>query len=656
MVDRLVKEVFIEERSSSAAPSTSETVKRYESGPYVARYLQLNTLARPLLFVAVHQRMMPLAYVDAMMQEWAAQFAPLAKQIVPSLLQVDTSSGLEQANSMALSSANGYVGSPLPAEKREAFASSLEAWVPTFSALVRRHERSSHSASFAGKNLTVPGSVSVASVSGESEGDAPMPEAKPQTAEEKKAAQLAAIKARLASGGPAGLRGKNSTASSASSGAASPTPEKQGKKKKGGGKEMRKWDADGRSMATDQDDSALDFSTSSAPSDPVHARAAAAALIDKSSMGRTDANGMYEVADFQVQRDEGVFASSSSSWMSKFTTGGDSGGGLLSRFSGGGSGALTKNDLAPALQAMQQHLQAKNVASDVASRLCAGVEARLVGRPRSSWWSLDGGAQKMVRSALADSIARVLTPRSSTDILAEISARRTAQEAQAAVAATRSTKAATGQTYRPYTIAFVGVNGVGKSTNLSKVAFWLLQNQLRVLVAACDTFRAGAVEQLRVHVRNLGQLHSSASGGISSVTNADGSEPSEGKDIALFEAGYGRDAASLAGQAITAGEKGGYDVVLIDTAGRMQDNEPLMRALARLVQVNNPDKILFVGEALTGNEAVDQLSRFDGALKDLGGGDSARGLDGMILTKFDTSTFTTVPALRAVCLHCAIDC
>ena len=76
--------------------------------------------------------------------------------------------------------------------------------------------------------------------------------------------------------------------------------------------------------------------------------------------------------------------------------------------------------------------------------------------------------------------------------------------------------------------------------------------------------------------------------------------------------------------------------MLIDTAGRMQDNEPLMRALAKLVAVNNPDKIIFVGEALVGNEAVDQLSKFNQSLKDFSGMQNPRHIDGMILTKFDT--------------------
>ena len=79
-----------------------------------------------------------------------------------------------------------------------------------------------------------------------------------------------------------------------------------------------------------------------------------------------------------------------------------------------------------------------------------------------------------------------------------------------------------------------------------------------------------------------------------------------------------------------------FDVVLIDTAGRMQNNEPLMRALAKLVAVNDPDKVIFVGEALVGNEAVDQVSKFNQALIDFSGKADPRLIDGMILSKFDT--------------------
>ena len=131
----------------------------------------------------------------------------------------------------------------------------------------------------------------------------------------------------------------------------------------------------------------------------------------------------------------------------------------------------------------------------------------------------------------------------------------------------------------PYSITFVGVNGVGKSTNLSKVCFWLIQNGMKVLIAACDTFRSvlpilfevlplksdrpcrsGAVEQLRVHVRNLSML------------GVDGPTGSKGR-VELYERGYGKDAAGIAKEAITYARDNDFDVVLIDTAGRMQDNE-----------------------------------------------------------------------------------
>ena len=78
------------------------------------------------------------------------------------------------------------------------------------------------------------------------------------------------------------------------------------------------------------------------------------------------------------------------------------------------------------------------------------------------------------------------------------------------------------------------------------------------------------------------------------------------------------------------------DVILIDTAGRMQDNEPLMKSLARLVKLNNPDLILFIGEALVGNDGLDQLTKFNKALIDLSDKDNIREIDGILLSKFDT--------------------
>lgn len=160
------------------------------------------------------------------------------------------------------------------------------------------------------------------------------------------------------------------------------------------------------------------------------------------------------------------------------------------------------------------------------------------------------------------------------------------------------------------------------SLRLGENSFWLLQNKLSVLIAACDTFRSGAVEQLNTHVRNLKSLTTDAAN--PSVT------------IELFQKGYGKDAAGIAKEAITFAKSNHFDVVLVDTAGRMQDNEPLMRALAKLVKINNPNKVFFVGEALVGNDGVDQLVKFNQALKDFSDLAEPRQIDGIVLTKFDT--------------------
>lgn len=106
--------------------------------------------------------------------------------------------------------------------------------------------------------------------------------------------------------------------------------------------------------------------------------------------------------------------------------------------------------------------------------------------------------------------------------------------------------------------------------------------------------------------------------------------------VQLYEKGYGKDAAGIAMEAIRFAKDSLIDVVLVDTAGRMQDNEPLMRALAKLIKVNEPDLVLFVGEALVGNEAVDQLVKFNQALADYSQSINPHIIDGIVLTKFDT--------------------
>lgn len=251
-----------------------------------------------------------------------------------------------------------------------------------------------------------------------------------------------------------------------------------------------------------------------------------------------------------------------------------------------GKAYLEKSDLEPALKALKDRLMTKNVAEEIAEKLCESVAASLEGKKLGSFTRISS----TVQTAMEEALVRILTPRRSIDILRDVHAAK--------------------EQGKPYVVVFVGVNGVGKSTNLAKVAYWLREHNISVMMAACDTFRSGAVEQLRTHARRL--------------------------QIPIFEKGYEKDPAVVAKEAIQEATRHGSDVVLVDTAGRMQDNEPLMRALSKLIYLNSPDLVLFVGEALVGNDAVDQLSKFNQKLADLATSPNARLIDGILLTKYDT--------------------
>lgn len=250
-----------------------------------------------------------------------------------------------------------------------------------------------------------------------------------------------------------------------------------------------------------------------------------------------------------------------------------------------GKALIEREDLVPALKALKERLMVKNVAEEITEELCNSVAASLVGKKLGSFTRISS----TVKTAMEEALTRILTPRRSIDILRDV----------------HSAK----EQGRPYVVVFCGVNGVGKSTNLAKVGYWLMQHKISVMMAACDTFRSGAVEQLRTHANRL--------------------------QISLFQRGYEKDPALVAKEAIREAALNRIDVVLVDTAGRMQDNEPLMRALAKLVHMNNPDLVLFVGEALVGNDGVDQLMKFNQKLVDLSTSVTPRTIDGILLTKFD---------------------
>ncbi|MFO8110009.1 MAG: signal recognition particle-docking protein FtsY [Thermoplasmata archaeon] len=152
---------------------------------------------------------------------------------------------------------------------------------------------------------------------------------------------------------------------------------------------------------------------------------------------------------------------------------------------------------------------------------------------------------------------------------------------------------------KPVSIMFVGVNGTGKTTTIAKIAHNLIKKKHSCVLAASDTFRAGALEQLQEHANRLG--------------------------VKLIKHSKGSDPAAVAYDAVEHARARHKDMVLIDTAGRMQTNKNLMDEMKKIKRVVEPDMIVFVGDALAGNDAVDQAQKFDEAV----------GIDGVILSKID---------------------
>ena len=153
---------------------------------------------------------------------------------------------------------------------------------------------------------------------------------------------------------------------------------------------------------------------------------------------------------------------------------------------------------------------------------------------------------------------------------------------------------------KPVVLMFVGVNGTGKTTSIAKIVQYLRENGLSSVMAAADTFRAGAIEQLTVHSGRLG--------------------------VKLIKHQSGGDPAAVAYDAVEHARARHRDVVLIDTAGRMQTNKNLMNEMKKIKRVAKPHMIIFVGDSLAGNDAVEQASKFDEAV----------GIYGAILSKIDS--------------------
>jgi fused signal recognition particle receptor len=154
----------------------------------------------------------------------------------------------------------------------------------------------------------------------------------------------------------------------------------------------------------------------------------------------------------------------------------------------------------------------------------------------------------------------------------------------------------------PYSIIFLGINGTGKTTTVAKFCKLLRDNGISVVLAAADTHRAGAIEQITHHGNNL--------------------------NVKVISQRYGADPSAVARDALEHARKNYIDAVLIDTAGRMQTSKNLMEEVSKIIRVIKPDLKIFVGDSLAGNDTVNQAREFF----------EYTNYDGSILTKSDADS------------------
>ena len=238
-------------------------------------------------------------------------------------------------------------------------------------------------------------------------------------------------------------------------------------------------------------------------------------------------------------------------------------------------GELNDKDLESILWELQLQLIANDVAVDVANKICQELSERLKGEAVKRF--SDKGS--LVKEALRDSVKSVMEAKVDIDLLKMAAVRRAEK--------------------KPLVVMFIGINGTGKTTTIAKVAKLLMDKGLNVIFASGDTYRAGAIEQIEEHAKRLG--------------------------VRVIRHDYGADPAAVSFDAVQHAAARGIDVVLIDTAGRMQTNRNLMDELKKIKRVVHPDLTIMVADALVGNDAIQQAETFNTQV----------GFDAAILTKVD---------------------
>ena len=236
---------------------------------------------------------------------------------------------------------------------------------------------------------------------------------------------------------------------------------------------------------------------------------------------------------------------------------------------------LKTENLTPILSEFKMSLCENDVAYPVAEKISDDLEKRLVGVQVKRLED----RRKIVDENLRQVLLGVMLTNKSIDLLKIAEEKRKKKE--------------------PLVLMFVGINGTGKTTTIAKVAHFLRDKGYSVVLAGADTYRAGSIEQLEEHGKRLG--------------------------IRVIKSNYGGDPAAVAYDAVNHAKAHGINIVLIDTAGRMQTNQNLMNELVKVKRIICPDLTILTVDSLIGNDAVQQAEEFNKAV----------GIDATILTKVD---------------------
>ncbi len=237
---------------------------------------------------------------------------------------------------------------------------------------------------------------------------------------------------------------------------------------------------------------------------------------------------------------------------------------------------LSDKDLDESLFDLNIALLESDVSQEVIDDLSQQIKDNLVGMKLQK----NETTEQIIASTLKDNFSKILAKAGSVDLISAINAKKQRKGG-------------------PFKIVFLGINGTGKTTTVAKVANLLKKSGFSIVIAAADTHRAGAIEQISSHAEKL--------------------------SIKVISQRYGADPSAVSRDALEYASKHYIDVVLIDTAGRMQTAKNLMDEIGKIVKVIKPDIKLFVGDSLSGNDTINQAREFF----------SYTEFDGAILTKTD---------------------